>query len=139
MNYEKLTIFLVIIAVFIGTLFGYYLIGSNQDNPDRLDKKYCNLLRQIDKKFMELHPVFYEMEKEVEEYVGGKSITAETTGRLKGYSFSEDGENYNYVCWYEFSVLKGDIIEKVIIQHIFDKSGDIMNNSQSLIEWRRLE
>lgn len=132
---DSLTITIAILAIFIGTLFGYYILGDNFS--DKLDKKYCDLSKEIDGEIL-IHPAYEEMIKEVEDYSGGEYFSGQTIGKKMGSTISQTtGKDLDYVCWYDLRVKKGNIIETITIQHIFVVYKVL--EGDNLMEWRGLE
>jgi len=122
---------LLISLVFLSLIYGVNYFFEYKDN------KYCDLSREVDRHIIELHPSYYEMEEYAKQYVDGdKVISGDIVGKLMGGSKNSlKGEYLDYVCWYEFTVLKGDIIEYVTIQHVF-----VVNKvleEDNLIKWRK--
>lgn len=120
----KNNIFFIFVLILCG-LFMALLVGNN----DTDNEKYCGLSKEVDGNSIQLSEVYYEMEKEVEDYSSGEVINGKIVGKLIGWSGELDKEQLvDYVCWYDFNVRKGNIIEKVTVQHIF--------NGTWLIDWR---
>jgi len=110
---------LVIPILFIILIFSVNPISNNSR-----DRRYCELGREVDKQTMELNPIFYDMQKQAENYLNGESRTGQTSGKLIQWS----GDFDSYTCIYDFTVQIGNISQTIQVTHTFI--------GNELITWR---
>ena len=128
---------IVLISILISLLIVMLVASLNQFN-NLLDEypinkdKYCDLSRIEGENEMSLYFIYYELEKEVEDYTHGEIIRGNSNGKIKAWGKDLRGYITDYACWFEFEIRKKNIIEKVTIERIFN-----ISEIKELREWRK--